>query len=272
MMVKRRKKEQASKQQLTQEEIQEQQQLLQSKIRQEIQQMKSKLAINKRPKPGKGNSKGNSPSKMKAKNKDGGFFRKHLEEKIRMQNVPADAEYDAYEDDEYEDDYDNEDRSIENSTTSSKKHVRSSIYKVIDCIILNDIPLLKLQLSKHQLEDIIRRRAVGPMVFKSPEKTILPVMETAQTHSAIIGDSQYKEVFAAKPDKGKDNKYNMKSNKPPRPNAKNANWRYLCTFIIFTVYTPTEVNFLNRAAETLQGKSMTTYLSKTIWLDRTKES
>ena len=109
-------------------------------------------------------------------------------------------------------------------------------------------------------------------MFKSPEKTILPVMETAQTHSAIIGDSQYKEVFAAKPDKGKDNKYNMKSNKPPRPNAKNANWRYLCTFIIFTVYTPTEVNFLNRAAETLQGKSMTTYLSKTIWLDRTKES
>lgn len=137
-MVKQRKKEQANKRQqqhLTQEEIQEQQQLLQSKIRQEIQQMKSKLAINKRPKAGKGNVKGNSPSKMKAKNKDGGFFRKHLEEKIRMQNVPVDAEYDTCEDDEDEED----DEYEENSATSSKKHVRSSLntYRLHH---MNDIP------------------------------------------------------------------------------------------------------------------------------------
>jgi len=66
------------------------------------------------------------------------------------------------------------------------------------------------------------------MVFKSPEKTILPVMETVQSQS-VIGDSQYKEIFATKQGKEKENKYNSKSHKPPRPNAKGANasaWRY----------------------------------------------
>ena len=126
MVVKQRKKQQAIKrqqQQMSPEEIQEQQQLLQSKIRQEIQQMKSKLAVNKRPKPGKANSKSNSPAKMKAKSKDGGFFRKHLEEKLRMQDLPVETEYDTYEEDEEEGDYDYEDRSSENSATTSKKHV-----------------------------------------------------------------------------------------------------------------------------------------------------
>jgi hypothetical protein len=120
-VVKQRKKQQAIKrqqQQMSPEEIQEQQQLLQSKIRQEIQQMKSKLAVNKRPKP----NKSNSPAKMK-KSKDGGFFRKHLEEKLRMQDLPVETEYDTYEEDEEEGDYDYEDRSSENSATTSKKHV-----------------------------------------------------------------------------------------------------------------------------------------------------
>ena len=114
----KRRKQLIQKPQMTEEQMQQQQQLLQSKIRQEIHQLKSKLAVNKRLKLGKGKS--SSPSKSKARDKEGGFFRRQLHVQLQMQNNLSSQDDNGNEDAEEVDDEDDGERSVDSSGSSKK--------------------------------------------------------------------------------------------------------------------------------------------------------
>jgi len=173
---------------------QQPQQLLQSKIRQEIHQLKSKLAVNKRTKPGRVGKtaadsaadifsvkipahhvKGaSSPNKSKA-TKDVSYFRKQLEQQLQAQRSSTPEE-------NFENDSDGEDdcgdKSIDSSSSSTRR-----------------------KMSKVQLEDVIRRRAVGPMIFKNLDRSIVPVIESQQQNQQQFSniDSKLSQKSKLKP-------------------------------------------------------------------------
>ena len=135
---------------------QPQEQLLQSKIRQEIHQLKSKLAVNKRGKPGiRGvrtpvdsaaevfsvkipahHVKGSSPNKSKS-TKDVSYFRKQLEQQLSAQYSSSYTPEESFENDSDGED-DCGDKSVDSSSTRRRVRTILSLCHNLHQHVFND--------------------------------------------------------------------------------------------------------------------------------------
>lgn len=69
------------------------------------------------------------------------------------------------------------------------------------------------------------------MIFRKPDKSIVPVMDSAQTH-AVFGNVQHKEILAER-SREKDEKNSTKNSKPNK-SSKSSAWRlFLFTSFYF---------------------------------------